>query len=587
MLVPLIDPELEVLARQRERFFSEGIMIVVSPLKTVEISFDKYLTYKFGIENNIPVPKTIIDIAEAEQMLEDGELSWPVMVKPRKGSASAHIYKCGNMLELCAAFETAPMPMIQEFMHGDEYGYDIFADKDYLPVSVFCKRKISMRAGETDKAVSVNDPEFIELGKKIVESLEIFGPLDADVMISSEGPKLLELNPRFGGGYPCSHLCGADFPRKLVNMRRDIELTPDLESQTSGTLMFKQDEIISSSVEKANAIHSHKKIAPSRPLNLLFTSVGRRVSLLKQFRRAANELGMPLHLHAADCQAMAPGMQLADKTFLAPKIGSSDYLSELIDYCDKNKIDALIPLLDPELSIFAKSRNEFSQIGTHVVVSSENAVKVSIDKIMTQNFLIKNGFKTPHIYAQEELESAKFPLFMKPRDGSSSAEATKINTPQDLAYYKELRPESIVQDFIEGVEYTVDVFTDFNGKPRCAVPRLRHEVRGGEVSKGQAVKNKFIIQECFRLVEALEGCQGMITVQCFLTPEDDIVFIEINPRFGGGVSLSIQAGADSPRWLLELIAGREPSISMNSWQENLYMLRYDQGIFVTPEEIPE
>ena len=95
------------------------------------------------------------------------------------------------------------------------------------------------------------------------------------------------------------------------------------------------------------------------------------------------------------------------------------------------------------------------------------------------------------------------------------------------------------------------------------------------------------MSENCRLVEALGGCCGIITIQCFLTESNDIVFIEMNPRFGGGVPLSIKAGADSPKWILQLLVGQEPDYAMNEWTDRLFMLRYDKGIFVTPEMLPK
>jgi carbamoyl-phosphate synthase large subunit len=213
-------------------------------------------------------------------------------------------------------------------------------------------------------------------------------------------------------------------------------------------------------------------------------------------------------------------------------------------------------------------------------------IRISVDKVRTGEFLQQHGFLAPGVLTDKDFDSPTFPLFIKPRDGSSSLGAHKIDSPQDLAYYRGLYPGSIVQEFIEGVEYTVDVFADFQGCPRCAVPRRRHEVRGGEVSKSQAVQNLRMMKEHCRLVEALGGCRGMITIQCFLTPKDEIVFIEINPRFGGGVPLSIAAGADSPRWIIEGLLGREPSVAMAGWTDGMLMLRYDRGIFVLPEDLP-
>lgn len=254
MIVPLIDPELEILAAQRQRFFDVGIMAVISPAKTIDIGFDKYLTYKFGKENNIAVPETVITVDEALELLKQKKLNWPLVVKPRKGSASANITYCYDELQLRGAFESCPMPMIQEFIDGPEYGYDIFGDKNYQPISVFCKKKLLMRAGETDQAISTDNSELIDIGIKIVENLQILGPLDADVMVGNDGPKLLEINPRFGGGYPCSHLAGAGFPAKLIAMCKNEPLTPDTGSCPNGVCMLKQDEIISPSKQNLEAI---------------------------------------------------------------------------------------------------------------------------------------------------------------------------------------------------------------------------------------------------------------------------------------------------------------------------------------------
>jgi carbamoyl-phosphate synthase large subunit len=254
IVIPLIDPELIVMAQQRQRFYDEDITVVVSPLKTIRISFDKYLTYQFGKDNGIAVPKTFIDIDEALRSISSGELNWPLLVKPRKGSASLGIIPCQNECLLKFAFENCPQPMIQQYINGDEYGYDTFCDFDFRPISVFCKKKLMMRSGETDKAISTNDPQLVDFGLKIAQNLQIFGPADLDVIMDKDGPKLLEINPRFGGGYPCSHLAGADFPAKLIAIRKGQKLTPDIGSCPAGIVMLKQDEIISLTNKKLKSI---------------------------------------------------------------------------------------------------------------------------------------------------------------------------------------------------------------------------------------------------------------------------------------------------------------------------------------------
>lgn len=244
ILIPLLDPELEVLAATKAGFDERNIMVVISPQKTIQIAFDKYLTYAFGKEHGIPVGQTFLTVEEALQAVSQSHLSWPLVVKPRRGSASMDITYCRNQVQLKSAFESCPEPMIQEFLKGDEYGYDLFGGRNFEPISVYCKKKLAMRAGETDKAVSTDAPLLIEFGAKILRSLPIFGPCDLDVIMTSQGPKLLEINPRFGGGYPCSHLAGADFCKKIIDIRNGVWLTPDIGRCPAGVIMLKQDEII-------------------------------------------------------------------------------------------------------------------------------------------------------------------------------------------------------------------------------------------------------------------------------------------------------------------------------------------------------
>lgn len=244
IVIPLIDPELEVLAECRRMFTDRNIMLLLSPRSTIQMAADKYLTCLFAAEHDLPSPKTFIDLDQALDQLTAEQISWPVMVKPRKGSASVNITYCYDTLQLQAAFEAVPEPMIQEIVKGTEYGYDLFGDQNYTAISVFCKKKLAMRAGETDKAVSTNNQVMIDFGTKLLKSMQLFGPADVDVILSKEGPKLLEINPRFGGGYPCSHLAGADFCRKIIAMRNNQSLNPDIGACPEGVCMLKEDEII-------------------------------------------------------------------------------------------------------------------------------------------------------------------------------------------------------------------------------------------------------------------------------------------------------------------------------------------------------
>jgi len=154
-----------------------------------------------------------------------------------------------------------------------------------------------------------------------------------------------------------------------------------------------------------------------------------------------------------------------------------------------------------------------------------------------------------------------------------------------LEFFKDKINNPILQEHLDGYEYTLDVLADFDGKVRCVVPRKRLKVRAGEVSKGVTVKDKKIIDTGKRVVEALKGARGPITVQGFLTTDAKFKLTEINPRFGGGHPLAIAAGADYPRWITEMMLGRDPEIMLDSWEDGLVMLRYDEAVFVRHSEI--
>ena len=147
-------------------------------------------------------------------------------------------------------------------------------------------------------------------------------------------------------------------------------------------------------------------------------------------------------------------------------------------------------------------------------------------------------------------------------------------------FYAKKIPNPICQELVKGTEYTCDVYVDFGMKARCVVPRKRIEVRAGEVSKGQVIKNASIMSEATNLVEKLGAGPGVITLQLFLTGDDKVKFIEINPRFGGGVPLSIKAGADFPKWILQDLIGKKPNIRPGNLKDGLIMLRYDSEVWL-------
>ncbi|MBE7447194.1 MAG: ATP-grasp domain-containing protein [Planctomycetia bacterium] len=325
-----------------------------------------------------------------------------------------------------------------------------------------------------------------------------------------------------------------------------------------------------------------------KDFNILFTSSGRRVSLLRHFREALQKLGLRGRLVSADLQKHAPASFVADDRELVPRVTDQAYVTALLEICRRRGSRLLVPLIDTELHLLAPHRKAFEDIGVTLLVSSEEVNHLSLDKRRTREFFIEAGVMTPEILDPAAIlasQNPAYPYLLKPAQGSCSVGVTKIRDEKELRFFLDYVPDPIVQYLVQGEEYTLDILVDFEGNARCVVPRLRIETRAGEVSKGMTVKHPGIIAAGKKVAEALPGALGCITVQCFLTRSGDIVFIEINPRFGGGYPLSFAAGADFPKWIIQMVLGEVIDIKLDGWQDGLVMLRYDEGIFVDKKDI--
>jgi len=315
----------------------------------------------------------------------------------------------------------------------------------------------------------------------------------------------------------------------------------------------------------------------------LFTCVGRRVELIRAFRRAGKALNLSLKIHGADGSRLAPALHRVDKAHLVPSISRGGYTDALVEIVERNGIDLLIPLIDTELTHIAESAHRFREVGCRALISSQEVVRICRDKLATARVLKDSGIDTPRTWSWDaalKRPRHHFPLFLKPRYGSAAMGNYTVRSLRELQTFGRCVPDAIVQEFVDGSEHTLDVYTGFDGRVRCVVPRKRLEVRTGEVSKALVVKDPRIMATGRTVAEALGACRGVVTVQCMVTPQGLIRVIEINPRFGGGVPLSIHAGADFPKWILAEQAGIRLRIEADAFRDDVAMLRYDESVFV-------
>jgi len=314
--------------------------------------------------------------------------------------------------------------------------------------------------------------------------------------------------------------------------------------------------------------------------NVLLLSAGRRVELAQSLKKEIRNRDRKAKLFATDLNTdQSAACQVVDNAFTVPRATSSEYVEYIIDLCEANDIGVVIPTIDTELVPLAKHREKFNDLSINVVISNPNLVRSCHDKRLTSTLFEVLGIKSPKIFNKNAL---RFPCFVKPYDGSSSIGIQRIDNEEQitkslLADEKMIFMELVSSDFSE---FTLDAYFDQNEALRCLVPRKRIEVRAGEVSKGVTRKGT-IYQYLLPKIKKLEGARGCITIQLFVRENsDDILGLEINPRFGGGYPLSYVAGANFIGWLLdEYLLGKEIPF-FDAWEANLMMLRYDAKILI-------
>jgi len=324
---------------------------------------------------------------------------------------------------------------------------------------------------------------------------------------------------------------------------------------------------------------------------VLFTCIGRRVSLLRSFQKAAKTLRLRATFCGTDIGKLSPALQLCDKALLVSRTTQPEYIDQLLAIVRKLGVDLLVPTVDLDLRLLAENKARFADLGCRALVSDPEVIDACQDKRRTFEFLTRNGFDSPRTMSVRAALAADrrgellWPCFLKRWDGYAGLDNAVVRDRAELRFFAKRVPNPMCQEFVEGKEYTCDVYVDFNGQVRCVVPRLRIEIRSGEVSKSRVVKDPKIMAQAGRVVERLGAGPGVVTVQLFVTEDGRIRFNEINPRFGGGAPLSIQSGANFPKWILQELTGRQPQIDPKGFTDGLTMLRYDDEVWVRNSEL--
>ena len=237
-VVPVIDPEIFILSGYKKIFDENGICVIVSDRVVLDICYDKLKMNQFLKEKNIPYPITYKDVDSFSAGWKEGKIEFPVVLKPITGSGSVDTHIVDDIDKLKALFHEGMI--IQEKLNGIEYGTDTFNSFEGIPLRCVIKRKISMRSGETDKSISVHDLSIQATLLKVAEGLKHVGNLDCDIIVSNGIPYVIDMNPRFGGGYPATHVIGVNLVEVLYRLLNGEEVTADIGNYSDDILVMKE-----------------------------------------------------------------------------------------------------------------------------------------------------------------------------------------------------------------------------------------------------------------------------------------------------------------------------------------------------------
>ncbi len=316
-------------------------------------------------------------------------------------------------------------------------------------------------------------------------------------------------------------------------------------------------------------------------MNILLLSVGTRNKVVRYFKQA---LGSDGRVIATDMQAVAPALYEADVYYIVPRITQPDYIDILLDICRKEKIDGVLSLIDPELSLLAKNRKRFEAVGVTVIGSSHALCECTLDKMQMHAWLNGHGYLCARSYDDKETFFAdvdagvvSFPVFVKPICGSASIAISKAYDKETVEMLFAHEEGLMIQEYLHGQEIGADVYIDMlSGEVVSAFTKKKIVMRAGETDKAVSFKDP----KLFDLIERFckeAGFRGQIDVDIF-DIDGEYYISEVNPRFGGGYPHAYECGCDHMQLIINNLRGVTNTKCIGAYEEGLYMMKYNEVI---------
>ncbi len=322
--------------------------------------------------------------------------------------------------------------------------------------------------------------------------------------------------------------------------------------------------------------------------NILFCSVGRRGDLVKDFKKS---LDINSKIIATDNTSTAPGLYFADRQYIVPKIVEDNYIPIILDICKKENVGAVTTLIDPEIAILAKNREKFKKIGVEVLAPYSETASLCFDKFLMYQFLKKNNIKTAMTFGTiesftkaHEAGGIKFPVFVKPRTGSGSVGARKIESLEELRIACSADKTLIIQQYMQGVDLDADVYVDtISHKAVSIFTKKKIETKIGGANKTISFKDEKLFKVIEQIVSEFKF-NGPIDMDFFYV-DGEYYLSEINPRFGGAYLHAFGCGVNFIKLIENNMNGVKNEPVFGNYEEDVLMMMYDSVVIKRKDEI--
>lgn len=314
-------------------------------------------------------------------------------------------------------------------------------------------------------------------------------------------------------------------------------------------------------------------------MNLLILSAGTRNKIIQYFKR---EVGNSGRVVATDMSNLAPAVYEADKFYQVPRMTDIGYIDVIIDICKKEKIDGILTLIDPELSLLAQHKNRFSELGVKVIGSSYELCERALDKMEMFNWLTSHGYKCAKSYTDKEkfYDDVKdglitYPVFVKPVRGSASIAISKVFDRETIELLFAHSDNLMIQEFLNGQEIGADVYIDMVSNEVVSIfTKKKLLMRAGETDKSVSFKDPKLFDFIEKFVNE-SGWSGQIDIDIF-DINGDYYISEVNPRFGGGYPHAYEAGCNHMALILNNLNNKNNKKNIGAYENNIYMMKYNE-----------